>query len=159
MHGDFVILRTVLRWACQVVLPNGSHWLERDPTLGIKVDGEQNPLRPIASFKRFEKTRAALQQMAREADDLTVRDRWIKIEFALLLAETTGRRLGSIQALEWEDIDLQQGCIYWRPTQISETTTGSFRCPVVSTTRSPRFSCSSVHRGRYSQVSAVRCGS
>ncbi len=41
-------------------------------------------------------------------------NRWIKIEFALLLAETTGRRLGSIQALEWEDIDLQQGCIYWK---------------------------------------------
>jgi integrase len=114
VHGDFVILRTVLRWACQVMLPCGSYWLDRDPTQGIKVDAEQNPVRPIASWSRFEKTRTALQQLADETDELPVKHRWIKIEFALLIAETTGRRLGSIRALDWEDIDLEQACMYWK---------------------------------------------
>ena len=71
-------------------------------------------MRPIASWTRFEKTRTALQQLADQSDDPPVKNRWIKIELALVIAEATGRRLGSIRELEWEDIDLQQGCIYWK---------------------------------------------
>jgi integrase len=56
----------------------------------------------------------ALQQLASQAEDLPVKHRWIKIEFALVIAEATGRRLGSIRALEWEDFDLEQGNIVWR---------------------------------------------
>jgi integrase len=37
-----------------------------------------------------------------------------KIEFALVLAEATGRRLGSIRHLMWPDIDLEQRLIRWR---------------------------------------------
>jgi integrase len=114
VHGDFVMLHTVLRWACQVPTTDGGRWLERDPLDGVKVEQEQNPRRPIASFLRFEKTRAALQQLAEAAVDLPVKHRWIKIEFALVIAEATGRRLGSIRALAWEDFDLEQGQIVWR---------------------------------------------
>jgi integrase len=114
VHGDFVMLRTVLRWACQVPTADGGRWLERDPLQGVKVEQEKNPRRPIASWARFEKTRAALLQLASQANDLLVKHRWIKIEFALVIAEATGRRLGSIRALEWEDFDFEQGRIVWR---------------------------------------------
>jgi integrase len=36
------------------------------------------------------------------------------MELALVLAEATGRRLGSIRALRWEDIDFARGTIRWR---------------------------------------------
>ncbi len=42
------------------------------------------------------------------------RNRWIKMELALVLAEATGRRLGSIRQLRWEDIDLDHAQICWR---------------------------------------------
>lgn len=114
VHGDFVILRTVLRWACQVTIADGEHWLERDPLAGVKVAQEKNPQRPIASWARFEKIRSALRRLADEATTLPAKHRWIKTELALVLAEATGRRIGSIRALEWEDLDVEQGRILWR---------------------------------------------
>jgi integrase len=36
------------------------------------------------------------------------------MELALVLAEATGRRLGSIRQLRWEDIDWTGGAIIWR---------------------------------------------
>jgi len=33
---------------------------------------------------------------------------------ALVLAESTGRRIGSIRQLRWEDIDLNGSTIHWR---------------------------------------------
>ena len=36
------------------------------------------------------------------------------MELALLLAEATGRRLGSIRQLRWDDVDFRQGTIRWR---------------------------------------------
>src|SRR5215208_1328482 len=37
-----------------------------------------------------------------------------KMELALVLAEATGRRLGSIRQLRWEDIDVARSTIRWR---------------------------------------------
>jgi len=52
--------------------------------------------------------------LAAEAKSDAERERWIKMELALVLAEATGRRLGSIRALRWEDIDLIARRIRWR---------------------------------------------
>ena len=40
--------------------------------------------------------------------------RWARIELALVLAEPTGRRLGSIRQQRWEDFDFQRSAIRWR---------------------------------------------
>jgi integrase len=40
--------------------------------------------------------------------------RWIRIELALVLAEATGRRIGAIRQLRWEDIDYTKPAITWR---------------------------------------------
>ena len=42
------------------------------------------------------------------------RGRWIKVERARVLAEATGRGLGSIRQLRWEDVDLDHKQIRWR---------------------------------------------
>ena len=40
--------------------------------------------------------------------------KWLKLELALVLAEATGRRLGAIRQLSWDDIDLSARTIRWR---------------------------------------------
>lgn len=40
--------------------------------------------------------------------------KWLKLELALTLAEATGRRLGAIRQLTWDDINLVQSSICWR---------------------------------------------
>jgi integrase len=42
------------------------------------------------------------------------RDKWIRVELFLVILEATGRRLGSIRQLRWEDINLTVGEITWR---------------------------------------------
>jgi integrase len=59
-------------------------------------------------------SRRALQQLAANAPDISTAHRWIKVEFALVLAEATGRRIGSIRALCWEDFDLDAQQVTWR---------------------------------------------
>ncbi|MDQ6717528.1 MAG: site-specific integrase [Gemmatimonadota bacterium] len=39
---------------------------------------------------------------------------WLRMELALLLAEGTGRRIGSIRQLRWEDFDFSAGTVHWR---------------------------------------------
>jgi integrase len=55
-----------------------------------------------------------MQQFAAQAKTTAERDRWVKMELALVLAEGTGRRLGSIRQLRWEDVDFPRSRIRWR---------------------------------------------
>ena len=55
-----------------------------------------------------------MQAWGVEARSDLERSRWLKMELALVLAEATGRRLGSIRQLRWEDIDLSKPQIRWR---------------------------------------------
>lgn len=132
----------MLSWACKVPVGQGGRWLERNPLAGVRREREKNPRRAVATWERFTATRAAihwfaqrakaeLEEVSRLADsttDTAERDallrargrhqrehaRWRRIELALVLAEATGRRLGSIRALGWEDIDLAKQRITWR---------------------------------------------
>ena len=56
----------------------------------------------------------ALQRLVAKAPDISTAQRWLKVEFALVLAEATGRRIGSIRALCWEDFDLDTQQVTWR---------------------------------------------
>lgn len=38
----------------------------------------------------------------------------VKLQLALILAEATGRRLGAIRQLRWDDFDFSRGSIRWR---------------------------------------------
>jgi integrase len=122
---DVVLLHAMLRWATTVRLPNGARLLDANPLAGVRREREQNPARPIASWERFERTRRAMQGLQRDAANRRAAEpedvmaeldetRWGKMELALVLAEATGRRLGSIRQLRWEDIDFSRRTIRWR---------------------------------------------
>lgn len=111
---DLVLLHAMLSWATTVRLPNGARLLDANPLAGVRRMREQNPVRPVASWERFQRTRAAMQRLAADAGDDLERARWVKMELALVLAEATGRRLGSIRQLRWEDVDFERRTIRWR---------------------------------------------
>lgn len=113
-EADLVVLHQILSWATTVRVAGGGRWLDRNPLEGVRRIREPNPRRPVATWERFVKTRTALQRLAAEAGSDGERARWLKLELALVLAEATGRRLGAIRQLRWEDVDFQRGKVLWR---------------------------------------------
>lgn len=111
---DIQLLHTMLKWALTVRVNGGRRLLDHHPLAGVKRLREVNPKRPVATAERFEKTRKAAQLLAENAVTDAGRAKWIKLELALVLAEATGRRLGSIRQLRWDDVDFKQGTIRWR---------------------------------------------
>lgn len=114
VHADLGLLRTMLRWASTVRSEDGAPWLDRNPLEGMRFEREKNPIRPVATAERLEATKTALRKLALDAPTPRERDRWVRVELALVLASATGRRRGSIVALCWEDIDASAGTIRWR---------------------------------------------
>ena len=57
---------------------------------------------------------AAIRKLRAESDSDDARMRWVRIKFALVLAERTGKRFGSIRQLRWEDFGLERQIVYWR---------------------------------------------
>jgi integrase len=114
VDADLVLLNMMLRWATTVREPSGERWLAENPLQGIRRPREPNPKRPVATWERFVKTRAAMRALADGAGSDAECQRWIRMELALILAESTGRRLGSIRQLQWDDIDFEHSTIRWR---------------------------------------------
>ncbi len=111
---DILLLKTMLRWATRIRVGGGERLLSFNPLDGVQVIREKNELRPVATWERFQKTREAIAGFISEAKDEGVRFRWLKIDLALVLAEATGRRLGSIRQLRWADVDFDSKQIRWR---------------------------------------------
>ena len=55
-----------------------------------------------------------VRQLATNEPQKRGRLRWVRLELALFLARTTGRRRGAIVGLRWEDVDFRQRRITWR---------------------------------------------
>jgi integrase len=81
---------------------------------GLALSRRRNPRRPVATFERFNKVRQSIQQLSDQAQEARERDRWIRLELALVLAEGTGRRIGSIRQLRWSDVAYDPPSILWR---------------------------------------------
>lgn len=114
VQADLVLLRTRLIWATTVKLPNGEWLLAEYPLRGARFPREQNPRRPVATFDRFDRVRQNIRRQADAAPSAAERDRWIRLELALVLAEGTGRRIGSIRRLRWSDFCFDPPSILWR---------------------------------------------
>lgn len=113
-ESDLVLLHAMLQWATTVRVPGGGRLLDHHPLTGVRRIKEPNPKRPVATWERFQKTRSAIQELAASAGAEAEGARWVRIEMALVMAEATGRRLGSIRQLRWDDIDFTAGTIRWR---------------------------------------------
>ncbi len=112
---DLQLLTTMLRWATTVRVGAGHRLLERHPLAGVRRPREKNPKRPVATWERYQVTRRKVQELSSGAKNDVSRRKWLKLELALVLAEATGRRLGSIRQLQWEDFDFNASTIRWRP--------------------------------------------
>lgn len=108
------LLHSMLRWAVTVRVRKGQRLLDRNPLEGVRRPHEQNPRRPMASVERFNATRKAIRDLIEDAESDADRRRWYKLDMALVLAEATGRRLGSIRQLRWDDWDFERNTIRWR---------------------------------------------
>ena len=112
--ADLVALNTMLNWATRERTSRGKVLLQHSPLKGFRLPVEKNPRRPVATFERYAKSRAAIQRLANSSQSENARVRWMKLELALVLVEATGRRLGSVRQLRWEDTDLcRQPSIRW----------------------------------------------
>lgn len=128
---ELQLLHAMLRWATTMRVRGGRRLLDHHPLAGVKRLKEKNPKRPVATWERYLTTRAQIQELANapfvERVEWTAEQRaaaeqrrevsrrkWLKLELALILAEATGRRLGSIRQLRWEDVDYSAGTIRWR---------------------------------------------
>ncbi len=87
--------------------------MEYHPLKGIPREREKNLRRPVSTSERYQRTRMKLHALiASAADDATQRH-WLKVELALMLAEATGRRIGLIRQLRWEDVDVTSHLMTW----------------------------------------------
>ncbi|HEX5409181.1 MAG TPA: tyrosine-type recombinase/integrase [Gemmatimonadaceae bacterium] len=109
---DLALLRTIIRWGCKARGPDGAWLVATNPLRGLELPVEANPRRPVATYDRFLAVRAAVGTLAAETP--AMRDTWLRLELALVLAEATGRRIGAIAGLRWSDVGQDPPAITWR---------------------------------------------
>ena len=71
-------------------MPGGRYLLDRNPLLNVRRLREKNKKQERATWERYQATMAAMekaQALAVEAKDDVGRMRWIRMRFALFLAE------------------------------------------------------------------------
>ncbi len=108
--GDLTFLVTVCHWA--------RRWKEEDrrllpgddPTLGLPRPKEKNPRRPLVTDDRFERVRAASDNvMMVRGRGKTARVERSYLSEVLDIAHGTGRRISAILALRYQDVRWQDG--------------------------------------------------
>jgi integrase len=112
--GEVKLLKTMINWAMNERLPDGSWLLEADPVRKIKLPREEDPRRPVATYDRFLKLKKAAEELAAAAPQQRGTERWNRWIMALVLAEATGARIGAIRGLRWSDVDFGSGEITFR---------------------------------------------
>ncbi len=102
---DLLWLRGVIRWAITWRdADTGRYLMTEDPTRGFAVPHEENPKRPVATTDRFEQVVAVAPQIHP------------MLPVLVTLAQHTGRRIGAILGLRYQDLRLDvrpHGVIDW----------------------------------------------
>src|SRR6266481_1625477 len=101
VHTDLKLLKSMMTWAT-MVYENGRPLLDRNPLLGFVVPKEPNPNRPVVDGETVEK----LLEVADRVSPL--------LPLLIKLMDWTGRRLGSVLNLRWDDFDFENKMIRWR---------------------------------------------
>lgn len=101
IHRDLGMFKAALNWACQKY-EGGSPLLTRHALEKYKIPTEKDPKRPVLE----ETTIRALLAIAPSVHEF--------LRPLILLAWRTGRRLSSILALRWDDVDFEKDKIRWR---------------------------------------------
>ena len=105
IRRDLVLLKAALNWAKYEREASGRRLIAENPLEGVELPREKNPRRPVVTDEEFKK----LLEVAPRVHPL--------LPLALVIAEGTGRRLGSWRKLRWDDMDFDTvpfGSIRWR---------------------------------------------
>jgi integrase len=113
-EADIVVLHAMLRWATTVRVAGKRYLLDRNPLLYVRRVREKNKKQPCATWERYSATLEAMRVFHTLAKTNAERLRWKRMQLALYLAERTGRRLGAIRQLRWEDFQFDGGRVFWR---------------------------------------------
>jgi integrase len=114
IHADLSLLKRMLKWATQVKIGPKDRLLEFNPLAEVRSPREKNPNRNVATWERFIATREAIKERVDAAKSEADRHKWILLDFALVMAESSGRRIGAIRHLQWSDIDFTTHRVTWR---------------------------------------------
>ena len=115
--NDLEWLRGIILWAMTWQDEDGNYIMSENPARGYKIPKEKNPLRPVATHDRYEKTRAVsdrvMMEVSRDGKRVKVRSYLSQL---LDIANGTGRRISAILKLQYADLRLEkgpQGSIRW----------------------------------------------
>jgi integrase len=100
--ADLLALVNALNWATRERDNCGQRLLSESPLRGIVLPKEKNVRRPVVTDAEFR----SLLGVAGQISPL--------LALALIVAESTGRRLSAWRQLQWADVDLAAGAIRWR---------------------------------------------
>jgi integrase len=101
IQRDLVFLKSVFGWALGVY-ENGSFLWDRNPLAGFRIPRENDPKRPVIPAETF----STLLGVSSEVN--------ARLHLLLVLMESTGRRLGSVLGLRWDDLNFETREIRWR---------------------------------------------
>jgi integrase len=101
VQQDIKLLKSMMTWAT-MVLDSGCPLLDRNPLLGFSVPREPNPRRPVIDAETVNKLMAVAERVSP------------LMPLLITLMDTTGRRLGSVVHLRWDDFDFERKTIRWR---------------------------------------------
>jgi len=102
IHRDLGMFKAALNWACQKY-EGGCPLLTRHALEKFKIPTEKDPKRPVLDAETIH----ALLEVAPSVHPF--------LRTLIILACRTGRRLSSILALRWDDVDFESGKVRWRP--------------------------------------------
>jgi integrase len=131
VEKDFVWLRAVCRWATDFRDDNDVLLLDQDPTKGLEIPSEKNPARPVATHDRVDAIRAVYHEPRMMRGGAAV-ETYLPELFEIIVG--TGRRVGAVCALRFEDLDLKRtesapwGAITW--PEDTDKMEKEWRCPI-----------------------------
>lgn len=118
VEADCLWLKWVLNWGVNERVGTDRYLLRENCIRGFPVPHEKNPSRVVASRDRYEAIRAVTDDVQMEIrwEGKRAKQRsWLSEVFDLAMA--TGRRIGAVCALRYDDLDLDRGpfgFIRWR---------------------------------------------
>ncbi|WP_425152855.1 tyrosine-type recombinase/integrase [Candidatus Palauibacter sp.] len=125
--SELAFLRAVCRWGRDWRTASGRTLLKRDPTRGLAMPPDKNPRRPVADLGRLAATRAVAPQVrTRFFWGAYPRGRPSYLLEILDIVAGTGRRIGAVRQLRYEDLRMAGtpeqpfGAIRW-PAQTDKT--------------------------------------
>ena len=120
VEADCLWLRQVLNWGAKWRDQHGRYLLRENPVRGYDVPSEKNPRRPVATTDRYEKLRAVSDAVMMEIRwDGHRRQQRSYLSELLDISHGTGRRIGAVRQLRYEDLRLERtkkaphGAIRW----------------------------------------------